>query len=251
MVTSLAADLQREFPDQRGWSRSNLLYMRRAAEAWPTEEEFVHHVGGRLPWRHVTVLLDRLKTREERDWYAASAAEYGWSRAPAPSAPPGARRTQLAPAHSPTTPCPTSCRTAPTVRPAVAPAPPRTCGADSISEIATDPRRSVSPCARSLLCSHGGSTADTRRRGTARSGVALPAGDRACTDSMAGGHRGDRVGRAVAAGGPDTRAGECCPPCDACAPEEPCTDPASTSQREQTPCVRPLALGRRTRNGSP
>jgi len=66
---------------QRGWSRSNLLYMRRAAEAWPTEEEFVHHVGGRLPWRHVTVLLDRLKTREERDWYAASAAEYGWSRA--------------------------------------------------------------------------------------------------------------------------------------------------------------------------
>ncbi len=28
VVTSLAADLQREFPDQRGWSRSNLLYMR-------------------------------------------------------------------------------------------------------------------------------------------------------------------------------------------------------------------------------
>ncbi|WP_340699009.1 DUF1016 N-terminal domain-containing protein [Cellulosimicrobium funkei] len=80
-MTSLAADLQRELPDQRGWSRSNLLYMRRAAETWPTEEEFVHHVGGRLPWRHVTVLLDRLKTREERDWYAASAAEYGWSRA--------------------------------------------------------------------------------------------------------------------------------------------------------------------------
>ncbi|WP_277212176.1 PDDEXK nuclease domain-containing protein [Isoptericola croceus] len=81
VVTSLAANLQREFPDQRGWSRSNLLYMRRAAETWPTEEEFVHHVGGRLPWRHVTVLLDRLKSREERDWYAARAVEDGWSRA--------------------------------------------------------------------------------------------------------------------------------------------------------------------------
>lgn len=81
VVTSLAADLQREFPDQRGWSRSNLLYMRRAAETWPTEEEFVHHVGGRLPWRHVTVLLDRLATREDRDWYAARALEDGWSRA--------------------------------------------------------------------------------------------------------------------------------------------------------------------------
>ena len=80
IVARLAADLQREFPDQRGWSRSNLLYMRRAAGTWPTEKEFVHHVGGRLPWRHVTVLLDRLDTREERDWYAAQAAENGWTR---------------------------------------------------------------------------------------------------------------------------------------------------------------------------
>lgn len=80
VVTRLASDLQREFPDQRGWSRSNLLYMRKAAEVWPTEDEFVHHVGGRLPWRHVTVLLDRLTTRNERDWYAAMAAEEGWSR---------------------------------------------------------------------------------------------------------------------------------------------------------------------------
>jgi predicted nuclease of restriction endonuclease-like (RecB) superfamily len=80
VVTRLAADLHREFPDQRGWSRSNLLYMRRAAETWPTEAEFVHHVGGRLPWRHVTVLLDRLESREERDWYAAAAAESGWTR---------------------------------------------------------------------------------------------------------------------------------------------------------------------------
>lgn len=80
VVTRLAADLQREFPDQSGWSRSNLLYMRRVAEVWPTEGEFVHHVGGRLPWRHVTVLLDRLSTREERDWYAARAVDNGWSR---------------------------------------------------------------------------------------------------------------------------------------------------------------------------
>lgn len=80
VVTRLAADLQREFPNQRGWSRSNLLYMRKVAEVWPSEAEFVHHVGGRLPWRHVTVLLDRLKTRDDRDWYAARAAAENWSR---------------------------------------------------------------------------------------------------------------------------------------------------------------------------
>lgn len=80
VVTRLAADLQREFPDQRGWSRSNLLYMRRAAEVWPTEPEFVQRAVGRLPWGHVTVLLNRLQTREDRDWYAVRAAEEGWSR---------------------------------------------------------------------------------------------------------------------------------------------------------------------------
>jgi len=32
VVDRLAADLQREFPDQRGWSRSNLMYMRKVAE---------------------------------------------------------------------------------------------------------------------------------------------------------------------------------------------------------------------------
>lgn len=80
VVERLAADLKREFPHQRGWSRSNLLYMRKAAEVWPTEEAFVQHAVGRLPWGHVTVLLDKLDTRADRDWYAARAADQGWSR---------------------------------------------------------------------------------------------------------------------------------------------------------------------------
>jgi predicted nuclease of restriction endonuclease-like (RecB) superfamily len=80
VVERLAADLRREFPEQRGWSRSNLLYMRRAAEAWPTESAFVQQAVGRLPWGHVTVLLDRLETRDDRDWYAARAVDEGWSR---------------------------------------------------------------------------------------------------------------------------------------------------------------------------
>ncbi len=32
-----------------------------------------------LPWRHHTILLDRLSTSEERLWYAAKAKEHGWS----------------------------------------------------------------------------------------------------------------------------------------------------------------------------
>lgn len=81
VVERLAADLQREFPEQKGWSRRNLLYMRQVAEVWPTETEFVQQAVARLPWGHVTVLLGGLNTRAERDWYAAAAAENGWSRA--------------------------------------------------------------------------------------------------------------------------------------------------------------------------
>jgi hypothetical protein len=73
-------EVMRLYWSQRGWSRANLLYMRRAAKAWPTESEFVQQAVGRLPWGHVTVLLDRLKTRDDRDWYAARAVDEGWSR---------------------------------------------------------------------------------------------------------------------------------------------------------------------------
>jgi len=73
-------DLQAEFPGQTGFSRTNLHYMNKAAEVWPTEEDFVQHVAERLPWGHIMVLLDRLKTRDDRNWYAARAAAEGWSR---------------------------------------------------------------------------------------------------------------------------------------------------------------------------
>ena len=33
-----------------------------------------------LPWGHITVLLDKADTPEQRAWYAAAAVDYGWSR---------------------------------------------------------------------------------------------------------------------------------------------------------------------------
>jgi predicted nuclease of restriction endonuclease-like (RecB) superfamily len=55
--------------------------MRRVARVWPTEDEFLQHNVGELPWGHVVDLLDQLSTREDRDWYANKAVEEGWSRA--------------------------------------------------------------------------------------------------------------------------------------------------------------------------
>jgi predicted nuclease of restriction endonuclease-like (RecB) superfamily len=53
--------------------------MRALAEAWP-EDEFVQQPVAQLPWGHNVRLLDLVKTRDERLWYARAAIEHGWSR---------------------------------------------------------------------------------------------------------------------------------------------------------------------------
>jgi predicted nuclease of restriction endonuclease-like (RecB) superfamily len=79
VIERLAQDLNREFPDMRGFSRTNLLYMRAFAEAYPTVE-FVHQLGGQIPWKHNCVLLDKVKDPQQRLWYIQKTIENGWSR---------------------------------------------------------------------------------------------------------------------------------------------------------------------------
>jgi predicted nuclease of restriction endonuclease-like (RecB) superfamily len=79
IIESLASDLHREFPDMKGFSRTNLLYMRAFAEAWP-DEPFVQQVVGQIPWGHNLRILDLVKTRPEREWYIRQTVQNGWSR---------------------------------------------------------------------------------------------------------------------------------------------------------------------------
>ncbi|MFL9937329.1 DUF1016 N-terminal domain-containing protein, partial [Paraburkholderia sp. RL18-103-BIB-C] len=79
VIDRLASDLRSAFPDMRGFSPRNLKYMRAFAQAWP-DGEFVQQAAAQLPWFHLCTLLDKLSTREEREWYAAKAVEHGWSR---------------------------------------------------------------------------------------------------------------------------------------------------------------------------
>jgi predicted nuclease of restriction endonuclease-like (RecB) superfamily len=78
VMGQLAKDLRAEFPEMKGLSRSNLFYMRGFASAWP--DPIVQQAVGQLPWGHITVLLDKLEARQDRDWYAGAAVENGWSR---------------------------------------------------------------------------------------------------------------------------------------------------------------------------
>ena len=79
VIERLAHDLRIAFPQMKGFSPRNLKYMRTFAEAWPNLE-FVQAVLAQLPWYHQIALLDKLKTEEDRRWYAQKAITHNWSR---------------------------------------------------------------------------------------------------------------------------------------------------------------------------
>ena len=56
VIERLAQDLRTEFPDMKGFSRANLMYMRAFAEAWP-DALILQQAVGQLPWGHNLVLL--------------------------------------------------------------------------------------------------------------------------------------------------------------------------------------------------
>lgn len=51
VIERLAHDLHTAFPEMKGFSRANLMYMRAFAQAWP-DAEIVQQPVGQLPWGH-------------------------------------------------------------------------------------------------------------------------------------------------------------------------------------------------------
>ena len=79
VIVRLAQDLRAAFPDMKGFSRANLMYMRAFADAWP-DDEIVQQAVGQLPWGHNLVLPSKLKSRQERLFYAQKIIDHNWSR---------------------------------------------------------------------------------------------------------------------------------------------------------------------------
>ncbi len=79
VIEKVAHDLGVAFPDMRGFSRANLMYMRAFAEAWP-DESIVQQVVGQLSWGANLVLLAKTKDAAARRYYAEQSIAHGWSR---------------------------------------------------------------------------------------------------------------------------------------------------------------------------
>ena len=80
VIDRLGRDLREAFPEMKGFSRANLMYMRAFAEAW-TDFEIVQQTVGQLPWGHNVLLLNRIKEQEARLFYVQKAIAENWSRA--------------------------------------------------------------------------------------------------------------------------------------------------------------------------
>jgi len=79
VIDNIAADLQKAFPEMKGFSPRNLKYMRSFSEAYP-DEQFVQQVVAQIPWGHNLRILDAVKVPVEREWYIRQTIEQGWSR---------------------------------------------------------------------------------------------------------------------------------------------------------------------------
>lgn len=44
-----------------------------------TKDEFLQEVLAKLSWNHNQILLDKIKNKKERIWYATKSLENGWS----------------------------------------------------------------------------------------------------------------------------------------------------------------------------
>ena len=82
IIEQISNDLKHEFPNLKGFSRTNLLYMKKWYLYWSSEN--VPQVVGeifRIPWGHNREIITKVKNQDEALFYIGKTIENGWSRA--------------------------------------------------------------------------------------------------------------------------------------------------------------------------
>lgn len=83
-IEKLSEDIQKSFPGIAGFSRSNIFNMRTFYLTYEKVQQAVGQLQDapifQIPWGHNVILFTRLKTTQQRLWYAQKAIDHGWSR---------------------------------------------------------------------------------------------------------------------------------------------------------------------------
>ena len=84
VVNKLAQDLKNEFPNQKGFSRSNLFSMKKWYEFYSISDlnpEKVQQLVGQIPWGHNVLIISKVISLTEAIFYCNKTLENNWSRA--------------------------------------------------------------------------------------------------------------------------------------------------------------------------
>lgn len=79
IIPKLAFDLQKEFPQNNGFSVRNLKYMRKFYLEYKDSPK-VQPVVAQIPWSHNLIILDKTKSDYEKEYYCRMVLKYGWSK---------------------------------------------------------------------------------------------------------------------------------------------------------------------------
>src|ERR1035437_5674346 len=79
VVTTLAGDLQQEFPGMQGFSAQNLWYMRQFYLAYHGHEKLQPLVG-EISWAKHLAILGKCKDPLEREFYIRMTKKFGWTK---------------------------------------------------------------------------------------------------------------------------------------------------------------------------
>ena len=79
IIENLSKDLQKEFPNENGFGRSNLEYMKKfylEYQDFTISQPMVGEIG----WTHNVIIMQKCKTVEERKFYILHTKKFGWTK---------------------------------------------------------------------------------------------------------------------------------------------------------------------------
>ncbi|MCK4244359.1 MAG: DUF1016 family protein, partial [Candidatus Omnitrophica bacterium] len=79
IVEKLSYDLRQEFSATKGYSVQNLWYMRQFYLVYRDFPNLQQPVG-EIPWGQNLVIMSRVKSKKEREFYIRGTIQFGWSR---------------------------------------------------------------------------------------------------------------------------------------------------------------------------
>ena len=79
IVEILASDLKEAFPEAQGFSNRNVWNMRRFYEEYKNNP-FLQQLVAEIPWGHNLLIMEKVNSDKEREYYIKFSRDFGWSR---------------------------------------------------------------------------------------------------------------------------------------------------------------------------